>query len=97
MVPGHKPKVWATGLTHVTSLALDGRKLYAVQLTDIGLLNGPPGSLVRVFPKSSGKSAKTVAPGLAFPDGLAIHRGSAYVSVGSVQASGGQVITIPLG
>jgi hypothetical protein len=97
VVPGHKPHVFAKGLTNVTSIAFEGRKLYAVQLTDNGLLAGPPGSLVRVFPKSSHKAAKVVADGLMFPYGLAIHRGAAYVSVGSVDPAAGQVVKIPLG
>jgi hypothetical protein len=94
IVPGHKPHVFAKGLTNVTSLAFDGKKLYAVQLADAGLTGGPPGSLVRVRP---GKSAKTVAGGLMFPYGVAIHRGAAYVSIGSTGATGGQVVKIPLG
>ena len=93
VVPGHKPRVYAKGLTNVTSLAFDGNKLYAVQLADAGLTGGPPGSLVRVRP---GKTAKTVAPGLPFPYGVAIHGGAAYVSIGAT-ATGGEVIKVPLG
>lgn len=97
VVPGHKPHVWAKGLTNVTSLAFDGKKLYAVQLSNEGLaLGGPTGSLVRVFPKSSGKAAVPASSDLFAPYGLAIHRGKAYVSIGAIEAVGGSVIKIPL-
>jgi hypothetical protein len=97
VVPGHKPRVWASGLTNVTSMAFDGRKLYAVQIADTGLINGPVGSLNRVFPDSAGKPAKPIATGFFAPYGVAIHRGAAYVSVGAVAPTGGSVLKIPLG
>ena len=97
VVPGLPATVWATGLTNVTSLTFDRHKLYAVQLADNGLQNGPIGSLDQVFPDSSGKATKPVASNLFAPYGVAIHRGSAYVSIGSVGASGGAVIKVPLG
>jgi hypothetical protein len=97
VVPGLPATVWATGLTNVTSLTFDRNKLYAVQLADNGLLNGPIGSLNQVFPDSSGRATKTIASGLFAPYGVAIHHGSAYVSIGSVGATGGAVIKVPLG
>lgn len=98
VVPGHRPKVWASGLTNLTSLAWDGPKLYAVQLADRGLSDGssPIGSLRRVFPDSSGKPSKRVAGGLFAPYGLAIHHGAAYVSTGAVAATDGTVVKIRL-
>jgi hypothetical protein len=99
VVPGHKAKVWATGLTNVTSLAFDGKKLYAVQIADLGLTDagGPVGSLRRVFSDASGKADKPIATGLFAPYGVAIHRGSAYVSTGAVASTDGTVIKVPLG
>jgi hypothetical protein len=98
IVPGHKPKVWASGLTNVTSLAWDGQKLYAVQISDLGLaVGGPTGSLRRVFPDKSGKASKAIASNLFAPYGVAIHRGSAYVSLGTVAPVNGSVIKVPLG
>jgi hypothetical protein len=98
MVPGHRPKVWASGLTNVTSMTWDGNKLYAVQISDQGLaVGGPTGSLRRVFPDSSGKASKAIATDLFAPYGVAIHRGAAFVSIGTVQPTGGSVIKIPLG
>jgi hypothetical protein len=96
--PGHKPKVWASGLTNVTSLAFKGHKLYAVQIADLGLADpgGPIGSLRRVFPKSSGKPSVAVASNLFAPYGVAIHKGAAYVSIGGVDPVNGAVIKIPL-
>lgn len=98
VVPGHRPRVWARGLTCVTSLAFSGHRLYAVQIADKGLADpsGPVGSLRRVFPASSGRAPKAVATGLFAPYGLAIHRGAAYVSIGSVQPRDGSVIRVPL-
>jgi hypothetical protein len=98
IVPGHKPHVWASGLTNVTSMAFDGKKLYAVQISDTGLAaGGPIGSLIRVFPKSTGKAAEPIASALFAPYGVAIHHGSAFVSIGAVAPIGGQVIKVPLG
>jgi hypothetical protein len=99
VVPGQTPTVWASGLTNVTSLAFAGKRLYAVQIADKGLLDpgGPIGSLRRVFPDVSGKPSRPVASGMFAPYGVAIHRGAAYVSTGAVASSGGTVIKVPLG
>jgi hypothetical protein len=99
IVPGHKAHVWATGLTNVTSMAVQGKKLYAVQISDAGLASGGPpmGSLIRVFPKSSGKAAVPISSPLFAPYGVAIRGHNAYVSIGSVAPRGGQVVRIPLG
>ena len=87
------PEVYATGLTNVTDLAWDGGDLYAVQLTDGGLLAGPPGSLVKV---STDGAHSTVVGGLAMPYGVALRDGSAYVTTGSVFPGGGEVIRVDL-
>lgn len=98
VVPGHKPTVWATGLTDVTSLAWDGKRLYAVQIADKGLASaaGPIGSLRRVFPASSGKASVPVLRNLFAPYGVAIHHGAAYVSTGAVVDTGGTVVKVRL-
>lgn len=93
---GHEPTVYASGLTNVTDLAFAGDgSLYAVEISSDGLLGGPIGALVRI--PAGGGDAETVAGGLFAPFGVALRGGSAYVSVGSVAAGGGQVIRIPLG
>lgn len=84
----------AEGLTNVTDVAFDGSVLYAVQLSDGGLMSGEPGSLVRILEDGS---VETVQGGLFMPYGLAIHDGAAYVTVGSVLPGGGEVIRVPLG
>ena len=66
VVPGQAPTIYATGLTNVTDLAWHDGDLYAVQ---IGILQGGPGSLVKVNP---GGSATTVAGGLFAPYGIAV-------------------------
>jgi hypothetical protein len=98
IVPGHKPHVWASGLTNVTSMAFEGRKLYVVQIADAGLNSGGPpiGSLQRVFSDKSGRAAQPIAPGLFAPYGVALHRGAAFVSTCAVCAHGGTVIKVPL-
>jgi hypothetical protein len=96
VVPGHRPTVWASGLTAVTSLAWWHRRLYAVQLSDAGTGAGYVGSLLRVRADSSGKRDRTIAADLPSPYGLAMHRGAAFVSIGSIQPTGGSVIRIPL-
>jgi hypothetical protein len=99
VVRGHAPTVYASGLTNLTSLAFSpGGTLYAVQISDEGLASGGPpiGSLLRVAPDGSGQSTSAVASGLFAPYGVAIHRDSAYVTVCSVCATGGQVVQVPL-
>lgn len=88
------PVVWASGLTNVTDLAFDGRTLYAVQLTNDGLLSQSSGSVVRV---DRGSTSPTVVAGdLSAPYGIAIRRGSAYVTTGALLAGGGEVVRIRL-
>lgn len=93
---GHRgvPSVWATGLTNVTDLAWYHGSLYAVQLTDNGLLSQSSGSLVRVAAGST--SPEVVADGLTMPYGVALRDRAAYVTVCSVCAGGGQVVRIRL-
>ncbi len=96
IVPGHKPHVWASGLTNVTSLAYDGRRLYAVQIADAGIPNFGTGSLRRVFSDKSGRASRRIASPLFAPYGVALHRGAAYVSTCAVCFHGGTVIKVPL-
>lgn len=89
-----EPEVYAEGLTNVTDLAFDGRDLYAVQIADAGLLNGPIGSLVKVDPKHG--EHETVAGGLFAPYGVAIRKDHAYVTTCSVCPGAGEVVKIDL-
>ncbi|GGK72534.1 ScyD/ScyE family protein [Ornithinimicrobium pekingense] len=88
---------WATGLTNVTDLAFDHKgRLYAVQLSDVGLLNEtglPSGSLVQV--RKNGNH-RTVVDDLDAPFGVALHRGDAYITTCTVCADGGQVMRFDL-
>ncbi len=95
-IAGGVRTVYATGLTNVTDLAWAGGKLYAVQISDVGLLNEtglPSGSLVQVHHTGS---PTTVKDNLPAPYGVAIHNGSAYVTTCSVCKGGGQVVRFPL-
>lgn len=95
VVPGQAPTAYATGLTNVTSLAFDRRgRLYAVELAENGLLNGPVGALVRVRAGSS--SPEVVAGGLFAPYGLALRGDHAYVTTNTLVPGGGQVVRIHL-
>jgi hypothetical protein len=98
IVPGHQPKVFASGLTNVTSLAFGrGGRLYAVQISNEGLLTGPTGSLWRVRSDASGKASKNLTGDLFAPYGVAIKGRNAYVTTGAVAPGAGNVIKVPLG
>jgi glucose/arabinose dehydrogenase len=103
MVPGHKARVYASGLTNLVSMAFgkDG-KLYAVQISNQGLASpaGPTGSLWRIASDKSGKKSKNLTGPLFAPYGVAIRGHNAYVTTGAVINAGipptGQVIKVPL-
>jgi hypothetical protein len=95
--------VYASGLTNVTDLAFaqDGT-LYAVEIAQHGLLNGPIGAVVAIPPGGGDDVSdyQVVAAGLFAPYGIVLREGFAYVTVGSTLPSatgGGQVIAIPIG
>jgi hypothetical protein len=97
MVPGHRARVYASGLTNVTSIAFGkGGKLYAVQIANKGLLKGPTGSLWRVHSDKSGQSSRNLTGPLFAPYGVAIRGHNAYVSTGAVAPGAGEVIKVPL-
>ncbi|HKA82639.1 MAG TPA: ScyD/ScyE family protein [Acidimicrobiales bacterium] len=95
VVPGQAPTVYASGLTNLTDLAFaaDGT-LYAVEISSIGLLNGPIGALVRITP--GGSQHTTVVGDLFAPYGVALAGNNAYVSTCAVCTGGGEVIKISL-
>ncbi len=95
VVPGEDPTVFASGLTNVTDLAFarDGT-LYVVEISSIGLLNGPIGSLKKITP--GGSQHETIAGNLFAPYGVALAKHDAYVSTCTVCEGGGEVIRIPL-
>lgn len=96
VVPGKAPAKYATGLTNVTDLAFGKNGvLYAVQLTNTGLLNPGPGSVVRI-PAGGGARHAVVADGLNQPYGIALHGESAYVTTCATCAGTGEVVRIPL-
>jgi hypothetical protein len=95
-IAGGVGTVYAKGLTNVTDLAWVGSKLYAVQISDVGLLNEtglPSGSLVQVH---HGSNPTTVKDNLPAPYGVAFHNGSAYVTTCAVCKGGGQVVRFHL-
>jgi hypothetical protein len=95
-IAGGVRTVYATGLTNVTDLTWAGGRLYAVQLSDVGLLNEtalPSGSLVQVH---HGSAPTTVKDDLPAPYGVAVKGSSAYVTTCSICKGGGQVVRFPL-
>ena len=95
VVPGHKPKVYAKGLTNVTSLAFDGKKLYAVQLADAR----PDRQVLpdRWCGSGPGKAAKTIAPICPSPTAWPSTAGRRTSPSAAVASTGGAVIKVPLG
>ena len=83
VVPGHKPVIWARGLTSVTAIAFDRQGgLLATEFNTGGLLSPPtvPGALVRI--SNNGHTVTTLpVPGLYQPTGIAVSAdGPVYVS-----------------
>jgi hypothetical protein len=96
VVPGRRTQVYATGLTNVTDIAWHNGHLYAVQISNKGLFAEtglPQGSLVRV---PAGSTKPITVANLPAPYGVAIRRGSAYVTTCSVCAGGGGIARIPV-
>jgi hypothetical protein len=97
VVPGHKPKVVADGLTNVTDLAFGPNgSLYVVEIAKNGLLSGDTtGALIRIKPNGSRKTI--VGDGLDAPYGVAVSPGGKiFVSNNSTSAGTGEVIRVKL-
>jgi hypothetical protein len=96
VVPGHAPKVVASGFTNVIDLAFDRHgSLYVLEIFANGLLSGDPtGALIKV--NHNGSHRTVMSTGLITPGGLAIKDGAAYVTNCSTCAGTGQVLRIPL-
>jgi hypothetical protein len=96
VVPGHAPRVVASGFTNIIDLAFgqDG-SLYVLEITKNGLLSeDPTGALIRVG--RNGSQHLVMSTGLTTPGGMALRGGAAYVSNCSVCPGGGSVIRVPL-
>ena len=96
VVPGHRPTVYATGLTNVIDLAFGPRgRLYALELTHKGLLSGDlTGALVAV--QRHGPHQVVASAGLRAPGGVAIRGRDAYLTNCSVCAGAGTVVKVRL-
>ncbi|KUL27398.1 ScyD/ScyE family protein [Actinoplanes awajinensis] len=96
IVPGERPRVFATGLTAVVDLAWGpDRTLYALQISRRGLLSGDrTGALVRVDP--GGRHRVVVGDGLTAPGGLVIRGRYAYLTDCSTCENTGSVVRVRL-
>ncbi|MFC3386153.1 ScyD/ScyE family protein [Couchioplanes azureus] len=96
VVPGHRPTVYATGLTNVIDLAFGPHgRLYALEIARDGLLSGSEtGALVRVG--RHGGHKVVASAGLRAPGGVAVRGRHAYVTNCSVCAGTGTVVKIRL-
>ncbi len=94
-VPGKAPVTYVSGLTNVIDLAFDDHgNLYVLEIAHEGLLGPQPsGALLKIRP---GKTPKMIASGLMMPGGLAIEKGSAYISDCGTCAGSGRVLRVKL-
>jgi hypothetical protein len=90
--------VYAAGFTNISDLAFEGKDLLVLEIAARGLLDPrSPGALIRVAP--GGARTVLASAGLVDPTGLAVGRGSIYVSnYGTYRGSGpgphGEVIRL---
>jgi hypothetical protein len=96
VVPGHAPKIVATGFTNIIDIGFDRHgTLYVLEIFHNGLLSeDPTGALIKVG--KHGERKTVMSTGLITPGGLALKDGAAYVSNCSTCAGGGQVLRIAL-
>jgi hypothetical protein len=97
VVPGQDPEVFVGGFTNIIDIAFDkDGTLYVLEIFHNGLLSGDPtGALIRV--DEDGTQHVVMSTGLFTPGGLALRKGSAYVSNCGTCAGDGEVLRIPLG
>ena len=95
VVPGHRPTVYATGLTNVIDLAWGpDRMLYVLEIAKNGLLSGDQtGALLRVNRRGP---HRVVAPGPARSGRRGDPRQVAYVTNCSICTGTGSVVRVPL-
>ncbi|NKI42623.1 ScyD/ScyE family protein [Streptomyces physcomitrii] len=96
-VPGSAPKVFATGLTNVTDLALDGKGgLIALTLTKGYTETGPlPGALNRVDLKSGKTTEIPTADRLVNSLGLAVGKGGEIYVTNKTVGTTGELLKFP--
>ncbi|REE97965.1 ScyD/ScyE family protein [Thermomonospora umbrina] len=100
IVPGHRPRLFVSGLTAVSDLALDRHgNLLALSLTR-GLAGFPqtpplPGALYRIDLRSKRRTEIPTGGTLMFPTGLGVGRhGEIYVSNRGVGTGAGQLLRL---
>jgi hypothetical protein len=88
VAPGHKPSVYANGLTNISDIAFDGRDLLVLEIAARGLLDASSGGvLIKIAP--NGKQTILASAGLHSPTGLAVQDRVIYISnYGTSRGSG---------
>jgi hypothetical protein len=106
VLPGHRPTVYASGLTGVDDIAFDSRgRLLVLEidrkgLNDPGFNTGHPASgvLLRISP--SGSRQTLLSKGLIYPTGIAVRGSTIYLSNYGVSSAsvgrGGEIVRITL-
>lgn len=106
VLPGHRPTVYARGLTAIGDIAFDSRgRLLVLEidrrgLNDPGFNTGHPasGALLRI--SSSGARQTLLSSGLIYPTGLAVRDSSVYISNYGVSSAsvgrGGEILQLTL-
>ncbi len=99
IVPGKKMSLYASGFTNISDLAFDGKNLLVLEYAARGVLDpASPGALIRLAP--DGRRTVIASTGLVAPTGVAVGRGTIYISnYGAYPGTGkgphGQVVSLP--
>lgn len=100
IAPGQRPRVFATGLTAVSDLTLDGRgNLVALTMTT-GFGNGPndpplPGAIYKINLRTKKRTEVPTGGKLFFPTGVAVGKGGEiYVANNGVGNGAGQLVRV---
>jgi hypothetical protein len=96
IVPGQRPKVYATGYTQITGLAFDGKKRLCVTEYATQPIAGPPSPGALICGKPHGRRVDVSGGRLHQAFGLTIRGRWAYLSNNGGQAGTGELVRVSL-
>jgi ABC-type amino acid transport substrate-binding protein len=106
ILPGHRPTVYASGLTAIADIAFDSRgRLLVLEidrkgLNDPGFDTGRPTSGVLLRIARNGVRQTLISTGLIYPTGIAVRGNTVYVSDYGVSSAdvgdGGEILQVTL-